>query len=39
MCVVQGANITAIVTTIILMRRSNQVCPYHRRLTEAITRQ
>ena len=39
MCVVQAVNIAAIVTTIILVRRSNQVCPYHRRLTEAITRQ
>lgn len=28
MCV-QGINITAIVTTIFLARRSNRVCPYH----------
>ena len=26
---VQVVNITAIVTTIILARRSNQICPYH----------
>jgi uncharacterized protein with PQ loop repeat len=26
---VQGINITAIVTTILLARRSNNVCPYH----------
>ena len=26
---VQGINITAIVTTILLARRSNHVCPYH----------
>ncbi len=30
MSFVQGVNIAAIVTTIILVRRSNQVCPYHR---------
>lgn len=29
LCVVQAANITAIVTTIILVRRSNHICPYH----------
>ena len=27
---VQGVNIAAITTTIILVRRSNQICPYHR---------
>ena len=26
---VQGVNLTAIATTIILARRSNRVCPYH----------
>ena len=26
---VQGVNITAIVATIILARRSNRICPYH----------
>jgi hypothetical protein len=39
MCVVQGVNIAAIVTTIILVRRSNRLCPYHRRITETIARQ
>jgi len=39
MCVVQGVNIAAIVTTIVLVRRSNNVCPYHRRITETIARQ
>jgi uncharacterized protein with PQ loop repeat len=38
MCVVQGVNIAAIVITIILVRRSNNVCPYHRRVTEARPR-
>jgi uncharacterized protein with PQ loop repeat len=38
MCVVQGVNIAAIVVTIILVRRSNNVCPYHRRVTEARAR-
>ena len=32
MCVVQGVNIAAIATTILLVRRSNRICPYHRRL-------
>jgi hypothetical protein len=32
LCVVQGANIAAIVTTIILVRRSNSICPYHLKL-------
>ncbi len=27
--VVQAVNITAIVTTLLLVRRSNRVCPYH----------
>jgi uncharacterized protein with PQ loop repeat len=38
MCVVQGVNIAAIVITIILVRRSNNVCPYHRRVTETRAR-
>jgi len=38
MCVVQGVNIAAIVTTIGLVRRSNNVCPYHRRVTETMAR-
>src|ERR671913_2503411 len=29
--IVQGVNITAIVTTIFLARRGNQICPYHQR--------
>jgi uncharacterized protein with PQ loop repeat len=35
---VQGINITAIVTTIVLARRSNRVCPYHRTLTRGRRR-
>ena len=30
---VQGINITAIMATIILARRSNQICPYHTQTT------
>jgi uncharacterized protein with PQ loop repeat len=37
MSFVQGVNIAAIVTTIILVRRSNRVCPYHLK-TETGTR-
>jgi uncharacterized protein with PQ loop repeat len=36
MCVVQGVNIAAIVTTVILVRRSNRICPYHRRVNGAV---
>jgi uncharacterized protein with PQ loop repeat len=39
LCVVQGINIAAIATTIILVRRSNNICPYHLKFTERITRQ
>ncbi|HEX8845279.1 MAG TPA: PQ-loop repeat-containing protein [Pyrinomonadaceae bacterium] len=39
LCVAQGINITAIVTTLILVRRSNSICPYHRQINETITRQ
>jgi uncharacterized protein with PQ loop repeat len=39
MCVVQGVNIGAILTTIVLVRRSNHICPYHRRLSETMARQ
>ena len=39
LCVAQGVNIAAIVTTIILVRRSNSICPYHRKLTEMKARQ
>ena len=37
--VAQAVNVTAIVTTIILVRRSNSVCPYHLKVTEGIKRQ
>jgi uncharacterized protein with PQ loop repeat len=37
--VAQAINITAIVTTIILLRRSNRVCPHHLEITGAIARQ
>ena len=33
MCAVQGVNIAAIAATIILVRRSNRLCPYHRQVT------
>ena len=39
MCFVQGVNILAIVTTLILVQRSNQICPYHQKVTETNTRQ
>jgi hypothetical protein len=39
MSVVQGVNLTAIVTILILVRRSNEVCPYHRQITENMRRQ
>ena len=38
MCVVQGVNLAAIAITIILVRRSNNVCPYHRQVTGARAR-
>jgi uncharacterized protein with PQ loop repeat len=38
MCIVQGVNIAAIATTIILVRRSNRVCPYHLKVTESAGR-
>lgn len=34
--VVQGANLAAIMTTIILVGRSNRICPYHRQLAQVI---
>ena len=34
--VVQGANLAAIMTTIILVGRSNNICPYHRQLAQVI---
>ena len=36
--VVQGVNIIAILTTIILVRRSNRVCPHHLKTTEKLSR-
>ena len=39
MCLVQGVNIIAIAATIILVRRSKGICPYHRKVAEATTRQ
>lgn len=39
LCFVQGVNILAIATTLILVRRSNQICPYHQKVVETITRQ
>jgi len=39
LCVVQGINIAAIATTIILVRRSNNIRPYHLELAGGITRQ
>ncbi len=39
MCVVQGVNIVAIVTTIVLVRRSNRICPYHCQTAETKARQ
>ena len=38
LCLVQGVNILAIATTLILVRRSNQVCPYHRTADVATAR-
>ena len=29
LCVVQSVNIAAILTTIVLVRRSNRICPFH----------
>jgi hypothetical protein len=34
--VVQAANLAAIMTTIILVGRSNNICPYHQQLTQAV---
>ena len=38
MCFVQGVNIAAIVTTLILVRRSYHVCPHHRKVAGTATR-
>ncbi|MGH9871561.1 MAG: PQ-loop repeat-containing protein [Pyrinomonadaceae bacterium] len=37
--VVQVTNIASILTTIMLVRRSNNICPYHLKSTETIARQ
>ena len=39
MCLVQGVNIIAIAATIILVRRSKGICPYHQKVAEATARQ
>lgn len=39
MGVVQGINIAAIATTILLVRRSNNICPHHLELAGRITQQ
>lgn len=39
MCLVQGVNIAAISTTLILVRRSNRICSYHMKVTETAARQ
>jgi uncharacterized protein with PQ loop repeat len=39
LCVAQGINIMAITATLILVRRSNNVCPYHQKLAETMARQ
>ena len=38
LCFVQGVNILAIATTLFLVRRSNQTCPYHRKVDGTTTR-
>lgn len=38
LCVVQVINIAAIATTIILVRRSNNICPYHLKYIERTMR-
>jgi lipid-A-disaccharide synthase-like uncharacterized protein len=34
MCAVQGVNIMAIATTLVLVRRSKRICPYHLKLAQ-----
>ena len=36
--VVQAVNIAAIVTTLLLVRRSNQICPHHLKVAEITAR-
>lgn len=38
MCFVQGVNIAAISTTLVLVRRSNRICQYHRKMTKMTAR-
>jgi uncharacterized protein with PQ loop repeat len=38
LCFVQGVNILAIATTLILVRRSDQICPFHRKVDGPTTR-
>lgn len=38
MSIVQVISIIAIGITIVLVRRSNRICPYHRKLSETMTR-
>jgi uncharacterized protein with PQ loop repeat len=38
MSVVQIVSIAAIATTIVLVRRSNRICPYHRKVSETMAR-
>jgi uncharacterized protein with PQ loop repeat len=38
LAVVQAINIAVIVTTLVLVRRSNQVCPHHLRAAESAAR-
>jgi uncharacterized protein with PQ loop repeat len=39
LAVVQAVNIAAIVTTLLLVQRSNKVCPHHLNMTENTARQ
>ena len=39
LAVVQAVNIAAIVTTLLLVQRSNKVCPHHLNITENTARQ
>lgn len=34
LCFVQGVNILAIAITLVLVRRSNRICPYHQKVIE-----
>jgi uncharacterized protein with PQ loop repeat len=38
LCVVQAVNIAAITTTLLLVRRSNQICPHHLKVAETMKR-